>query len=130
MAVRITTAQARALGIARKADRGRKFGNRRTEYAGRVYDSKLEAQYAADLDLMKRAGDLRGVIPQVSLPVPGTRARLVVDFLLVLQDGRVKFQDVKAAGGATITRAWQLKRQIVESAFGITIEVIHPARRR
>jgi hypothetical protein len=36
-----------------------KMNNKRTTYADRVYDSKFEAKVAYDLDLLKRAGNIK-----------------------------------------------------------------------
>jgi hypothetical protein len=38
--------------------RGRKFGNIRSEYGGQVFDSRLEAGRAAELDLLLAAGQI------------------------------------------------------------------------
>ena len=37
----------------------KKYGNRRTEYNGVHYDSKFEASIAEDLDLRKKAGEIK-----------------------------------------------------------------------
>ena len=93
----------------------------RSEYAGRTYDSKREARHAAELDLLVRSGELRAVIPQVSVPLPHGAARMQIDFLLILPGGGYRWQDVK---GAPPTRDWILKAKIVRDAYGIEIEVI------
>ena len=47
--------------------RGNKFGAKRTDYGGRMYDSKKEAGRAYELDMIQRAGQIKAVIPQVTL---------------------------------------------------------------
>lgn len=42
----------------------KKYGNTKTEYNGRKYDSKFEAGVAADLDIRKRAGEILDWEPQ------------------------------------------------------------------
>lgn len=102
------------------APRPTKYRAVKTVFNGRTYDSKREARHRAELDLLVRAGEIRAVVPQVSMPVPGTKTRMVIDFMLVMPDGRIRWQDVKG----TVTREWQLKQQIVQSQLGIEIEII------
>ena len=97
-----------------------KYKAKRTIYAGRTYDSKLEARHAAELDLLVRAGKIAAVVPQVSIPVPGTKARMIIDFMLLMPDGTVRWQDTKGF----MTREWKLKQQLVEGAYGLRIEII------
>jgi hypothetical protein len=60
--------------------RGRYGGvAQRTEYNGRKYDSKAEAEYAAQLDAMKAAGEIAWWLPQVSVPL-GPDFKTRVDF--------------------------------------------------
>jgi Protein of unknown function (DUF1064) len=104
----------------------RKYRNVPTEYDGRMYSSKAEAAHAAQLDLEKRSGQIRGWLPQVSLPIPGKKRRMVIDFLVVMPDGRIRLQDVK---GMKATREWQYKREDIEKALGLPIDVITRTRR-
>lgn len=43
---------------------GSKYGNKKTEYNGRRYDSKYEAKIAQELDLRMKAGEFVEVEPQ------------------------------------------------------------------
>ena len=118
--MRMTTAEYRALKPQR-----RKFGNVPTEYNGRTYASKREAGWAAHWDQLKAAGQIRGWMPQVSLPVPGIKGRrMVLDFVVLELDGRVRWIDAK---GMKPTPAWQLKREAVEQGYRIEIEVVEKA---
>jgi hypothetical protein len=96
-----------------------------SEYDGRVYDSKAEARHAAALDLQKRAGLIRGWLPQVSLPIPEIKRRLQVDFLVVRLDGTFALQDVK---GMRPTRDWQIKRELIEKALGVPVDIVSRTR--
>jgi len=53
----------------------------RTEYGGRVYDSRAEAEYAAQLDMMKAASEIAWWLPQVPIPL-GPDFKTRVDFLV------------------------------------------------
>jgi hypothetical protein len=100
--------------------RPNKYRAVRTEFSERTYASKREARHAAELDLLVKTGEIRAVVPQVSIPVPGTRSRMVIDFMLIMPDGTVRWQDTKGV----VTREWKLKQQLVEGAYGITIEIV------
>lgn len=118
-----------------------KYGNRPTEYNGFTYDSRREASFARDLDLMLKAGLLRDWNQQVKVTfevladgrlvawsdsayLPGkprgahVAQRVcahVVDFILVHADGRVELVEVKSR--PTRTAAWSLKRRLLEASL-------------
>lgn len=83
---------------------GSKYGARKTEYNGVIYDSKREAEYARDLDLMKGAGIISDYERQpvfllqkrfmhnrkIIRPI-----RYIADFKVTYPDGRVEVIDVK-----------------------------------
>jgi|GEM_PF-4368184 len=79
-----------------------KYGAVRTEYRGEWYDSKMEANYAARLDLEKRAGKIlnwwRGERVDL-LGSPGRPGRVTYkpDFHVVYPDGQEVAIDVKGA---------------------------------
>lgn len=92
----------------------RKYRNIRTEYNGRMYDSKKEAKHAATLDMMRLATDPKqkvvGYKPQVrfSLEVKGKKiGAYVADFVVVFADEHSEIQDVK--GMRTPLYKWKKK---------------------
>lgn len=98
--------------------RKRKYGNAKVNWQGASFDSKHELEVFKLFELQKIAGELRAVIRQVSLPLPGSRRRLRLDFLLIENDGRHRWVDAKGFA----TPLWETKRDVVEQAYGITIE--------
>lgn len=108
------------------SERRTKYNARVTRYAGRLYHSKLEADVAATLALLQRAGQVRAVRPQVPYvllerrpAVRATRTRagrpglrqvvLIVDFEVVRCDGRVVCLDAKGVETSTFrlkARLW------------------------
>jgi len=97
-----------------------KFSAKRTEYAGRTYDSKMEANYAAKLDLLRMAsGRMAGVLswrPQVhvKLEVNGHLvATYIVDFEVTFADGHVEYHEVKGYE----TETWKLKEKLFRALF-------------
>lgn len=108
-----------------RTPRRSKFGNRRTEHTSpvvgrRVYASALEARYAAQLDARVAAGEIALWLPQVSIPVPHTGQRLVVDFMVIHHDGTFELADTK---GAPPTRDWLRKRNALAAA-GLTVTIV------
>lgn len=99
-------------------DRG-KYGNSKCEFQGQTFDSKAELEEWKLLKAQELTGSIRAVIRQVSMPLPGTRRRIRVDFLIVENDGRQRWRDKKGF----MTPEWAGKRQQVREAYGIEIEL-------
>lgn len=77
-----------------------KYGNKKTRARdGRTYDSKKEAAYADKLMADKLAGGIEGYVPQVSIPCGeaegGKPVRYIVDFMVSMPGGRIRWVDVK-----------------------------------
>ncbi len=90
--------------LRRRSPLGRrtKFGNIRTEYRGVLYDSKLEADYAATLDLRKRATSRLDRIKSWKRQVPVKLVvngylitTYVVDFVVTHVNGLVEYVECK-----------------------------------
>lgn len=101
---------------------GNKFGAARTDdpmsctYNGTIYDSRLEARYAATLDLLKRAGQIREWTRQVTVPleVNGRHVcNMRVDFRVVMPNGAVEFHEVKGFS----TPEWLLKKKLFQAIY-------------
>lgn len=113
-----------ARSLAGEKPKRAKYGNTKTTYTNsaqvtRTYDSKKEANYAAQLDLEKRAGDVWWWIPQVRIPLPGGVA-YVADFLVARRNGVISWVDVKGRD----TPMSQAKRKIVKAIYGIDVEIV------
>lgn len=104
-----------------------KFGNIRTEYAGRMYDSVKEAEYARMLDICRReTREKMRVVdwqPQIKFPleVNGLHiADYILDFKVTYADGRVEYVDVKG-GEATKTAVYKLKKKLMKAIYNIEL---------
>jgi len=97
-----------------------KYRNERQEWQGRSFDSKHELAKFKEYELERVAGKIRAVVRQVSFQLPGTHRRIRVDFMLVQNNGRIDFVDAKGFA----TKEWELKRDQVKEAFGITIQTV------
>lgn len=92
-----------------------KFGNKATDYRGVRYHSAREATFAAELDLLVRAGELDYWQRQQKVPLV-VRGKLictiVVDFVLHWHSGLVEWVEVK---GAPPTADWQIKWKLFDA---------------
>jgi hypothetical protein len=120
VSIRMTARQAAKL----MGERARpKYGARITEYNGVKYHSNREAQYAAELDLLIRAGKVQYWVRQMDfvLHVEGIAiGKHVVDFRIADEHGQVRYVEIK--GVDTALGRW--KRKHAEAEYGIEIEVV------
>lgn len=102
-----------------------KYGNKRTEYNGTTYDSKREAEYARELDLLLHEvnGKLASWERQVPVPiiVNGKKiCTIVVDFRETFKDGTRRYVEVKGHE----TKDWILKWKLFEAIYPALEKVI------
>lgn len=97
-----------------------KYSNTKVEFQGQKFDSEGELKAYKAFKLQELAGAIRSVIRQVSLPLQGSNRRIRLDFVVVEKDGRIRWFDFKGY----VTPAWASKRDQVQSAYGIDIEII------
>lgn len=96
-----------------------KYRNIKTVVNGIMFDSRKEADYYRQLLLLKATDAIRGFVRQVSLLLPSGR-RLRLDFVVIENDGRVRWIDVKGYA----TTAWCIKKDEAQAALGIVIETV------
>ena len=111
---------------------GNKYGAKKTEYGGVLYDSKAEAAHALRLDLLKAAGVVRGWERQVPIMVgePGIDRPWKIDFVVdYVVEGKIA-EEVK---GFETTHFRRQKRQWAKRGpfplhviKGKTVKVIMP----
>lgn len=100
---------------AKIGNRHNKYNAKRTEFNGKIYDSKHEANVAASLELRKKAGDIKDYDNQYRVDMwcyrrNGEQAFLVrhkVDFRVHENDGT--FTLVEAKGVETTDYIWRRK---------------------
>jgi hypothetical protein len=93
-----------------------KFHAKPTDYNGHKYHSQKEANYAAKLDLLVKAGVVLFYLEQVPFRLPGN-TKYVVDFAVFYADDRVDFVDVKGLK----TPSYIMKKKQVEELYPIFI---------
>jgi hypothetical protein len=107
-----------------------KFGNRRIEYDGYIFDSLMEKRRYQELQLLVQMGDISGlrVHPRYKLqekyrqPETGKRERAIyyeADFEYI-EDGQVVTEDVKGHQ----TAVFKLKRKLFEQKFNRRLRLV------
>lgn len=96
-----------------------KYGNKRTEYRGKKYASQREANRAAELDMLKKAGEVASVFEQVPFDIGGGR-KYVADFVVLYPEGRYEVEDAKGVR----TALYRLKRDLMLEKYGIEIQEV------
>ena len=99
-----------------------KYGNRKTTYAGRTFDSAHEAEIYRQMELRVRAGELRGVACQVAFILPGG-VKYVADFVTLNTDGTWSVLDAKSEATSR-DKAYRIKRKLMAECLGIEIEEV------
>ena len=97
--------------------RANKYGAKRTVFNNRKYMSKGEAGYAQDLELMKKAGLIREIVPQYRLRLDVNGYHIcdyLVDFKVTLRDGSEELHEYKGMK----TYEWLLKWRLTEAIWG------------
>ena len=93
-------------------------------FNGRVYASKMECEYARDLDLRERTKNIHSWEPQYRVPlvVGGIKiCTMVIDFRVIHNDGTTEYVEVKGFE----TTDYKLKKKLLEALFpGIRYTVI------
>lgn len=106
-------------GAPKPQEKRSKYGNRRTEYAGRTFDSAHEAEIYRRLELRVRAGELRGVICQQAFALPGG-VKYVADFVTLNADGTYSVMDAKSEATRR-DKVYRIKRRQMRECLGIEI---------
>lgn len=91
--------------------RRNKYNSRKTIYNGIKYDSKLEAEYAQQLDIRKRDGDIKDWRRQepIKLEVNGKKiATYKVDFVITHNDNAEEYIEIKGMRTAVFNLKWKL----------------------
>ncbi len=96
-----------------------KYGSRKTEHAGRVFDSQREANRFAELDLMLRAGEIVCLALQVPFQLSPT-VRYVADFVYRTRGGAWVVEDAKGVR----TKEYSLKKRLMKDLLGIEIKEV------
>lgn len=93
-----------------------KYNNKKKEYNGASYHSKLEASYAEMLDFRVKAGDVIKWDKQKKLSIDVNSFHICnyfIDFKVYLSDNSIEYVEVKGFE----TDTWRLKWRLTQSLF-------------
>ena len=102
-----------------RKDVKRKYGNCPRVVDGIRFDSKREANYYEQLKLERHAGLVAYFLRQVAMHLPGG-TRLVIDFVVVMTDGRIRYVDAKGRE----TQAFKIKRREIQHHYPVVLELV------
>lgn len=91
-----------------------KYKAEKQTFDGRSYHSKKEADYAVQLAWLKKAGEIKEIIPQYKLDIRVNDKHITnyfIDFKVIYSDDRVELIEVKGFE----TDVWQLKWKLTEA---------------
>ena len=98
-----------------KNSSGSKYKNIKTVYNGNTYDSKKEAHRAYELDLLQKAGKIKDLQRQTSIPIIIMDIKIAVykpDFVYYDNEkNKIIIEDVKGMQ----TAVFKLKKKILEA---------------
>lgn len=107
-----------------------KYGAIKKEFNGRLYDSKHEAGIAGELELLRRAGEVTNIQPQVTYNLYGKNGGRVCthkpDFTVTFKDGHKEIWEAKGLA----TPIWQLKLKLFEDNYPDLIYYVITPRER
>jgi hypothetical protein len=92
-----------------------KFNNIPKRYGGKTYQSTLEANYAAHLDLLKRVKEIQSYEQQkvFRLDINGHHiANYIADFVVIGKHGREEIHEVKGIELAPFKLKWKMMKAL------------------
>ena len=103
-----------------------KYGNQKTFYDGKTFDSKLECYRYIDLKILEKAkqiSDLKTQQKFVLIPRSeyGKEITYIADFTYI-ENGKLIVEDTKST--ATKTPLYRLKKRLLAEKYGIVIKEI------
>lgn len=121
----MTVAQAKEQGLLKRQEKKgkNKYGNKKTEYNGRTYDSQHEAHVSRQLDLLKKAKGKDKIIDiqyQVRYKMSVNKKHIctyIADFVVTYADKRVEVIDAKGFK----TAVYKLKKKLMKAVHNIDI---------
>lgn len=96
-----------------------KYGNKKVELDGFLFDSKRESQRYVELKLLERAGEIENLELQPQFPCIVNKKKIciyIADFRYV-EKGRTVIEDSKGVR----TDVYKIKKKLVEALYGVII---------
>jgi hypothetical protein len=102
-----------------------KYGNRKTEVDGHLFDSAAEARRYGELKLLLDAGKIERLTLQPRYTLYGSDGEKVCTYVAdftYLEDGAWKVEDVKGVK----TAVYRIKKKLMKADYGIDVIEIAP----
>lgn len=94
-----------------------KFNAKRQDYNGKWYHSKGEAAYAAELDWLQKAGEIKSWERQVKIDLKVNGIHITnyfVDFKVITKDGIVQYHEYKGVETPDFIIKWNLLHALID----------------
>jgi hypothetical protein len=98
--------------------RQNKFGNIKQSYNGGHYDSKKEANKAAELDMLKNGGAIKDWKAHVRLSLDVNDQHVCdyyIDFIVETNEGGYEYIEIKSP--ITMTPVWKIKWKLAQILY-------------
>lgn len=95
-----------------------KYGAKKQEYKGNIYDSKFEAGTAEYFDTLLTAGEIKEVQRQVRIPLEAYGIKIfnyIIDFIIIHHDGHKEYVEAKGYE----TDLWKAKWKMLEGKLAL-----------
>ncbi len=99
----------------------------RSEFQGVTYASKMECNYAAELELRRRAGEITEIRRQVRIPLDVNGRHIcnyVIDFVVTLADGTIEYVEVKGFETDMWRFKWKIFEALYDSLPGVRLTIV------
>jgi len=110
-----------------------KYGNNKIEHEGILYHSKFEAAYAADLDLLQKAGEITGWERQVKIDLCGENGSHItnyfIDFVVHHKDGTTEYVECKGFRTPEFNLKWKLFEDKMMNEKDVKISMVQRSNR-
>jgi len=100
---------------------------KKQSYNGIQYDSKFEAGYGIELEMRKKAGDIKDFIAHKSIPLIVNNCHIAdykIDFTIFHNDGTVEYLETKGRIMGDFPLRWKLFTALYGDDPNVTITLI------
>jgi hypothetical protein len=109
-----------------------KYNNKKTEYNGNIYHSKLEADFAFELDVLLQAGEIKKWERQIGMMIDVNDIHIgnyIADFKVTHNDNSEEIIDVKGVRTSLFNFKWRIVKALYPQ-YKYTIKTKNDIRRR
>lgn len=100
---------------------------------GNIYGSKFEAGYGNELELRKKAGDIKDYQTQVNMPLKVNGYSLgvyIADFIITHNDGSKEVVETKGFATPVFRLKWKIVEALYSDEYKLTVEFMGKGKLR